>query len=361
MYIRFQNSCTFCVFDDYFEIKSDVYNKTFRFKGFLKPFATQLLEKLRGGIQEALLLQDVSWNGVSYETKTIQLIAFLKDNNFLMPCRNLNDSPPENTLYDRQIRFFNSFENDTFSGTDFNHRLQNSKVVIVGLGAYGSWLALHCARLGIKNIIGIDYDIVELSNLHRQVLYTKDDIGLKKVDACSKVIRSCDEEVHYEGICKKISTEAELIPHLEKADIIFNAFGYYPVEDAHDAISGVITKASILTKTPMLCLSNNWLGPLYIPGKSPCYFCTVTHPKIEPILKKVKKNIRVDKRAFCPILSTTCSLAVFEAVCYLTGIKTPSTLDGLRHINPFAIEESSFLPIGINDYCQFCQLDNRMH
>ena len=95
--------------------------------------------------------------------------------------------------------------------------------------------------MGIKHIVGIDHDVVELSNLHRQVLYTKDDIGLKKAEACSKIVTDSDASVKYEEICKKIESEADLLPYLVDADFIFNAFGYYPVEEAQDAISGFIT------------------------------------------------------------------------------------------------------------------------
>lgn len=355
MFIRFQNSCSYLTHNDFFEIKSDVFNIVYRFKGFTPEFANKLLKTLEHGIEEKMLLDSLSPVSNSEQKNLLKLIEFLKTKKLLIHCQNLSSALPEDTLYDRQIRFFNSFEVDGCEGKDFNDRLQNKKIVIVGLGAYGSWLALHCARLGIKHIVGIDHDIVELSNLHRQILYTKNDIGTPKAIACDRALTASDPGITYEGICKKIESETDLLPYLEDADFVFNAFGYYPEKEATHAISGYITKASILTKTPMLCLSTNWIGPLYIPGKSACYFCAVMQPELELLLKQVKKNPRVDKRAFCPILSITCSFAVLEVVRYLTQINMPSTASGVTSINPFQIGESKFFPVPIKDDCKYCQ------
>lgn len=355
MFIRLQNSCTYTVLSDYFEIRSDVFNKAFRFKGIPPSVTACLLEKLQQGVKEDLLIDILSIRSTPNEAKIIEIVTFLKTKGMLIESDDLSVCPPQDTLYDRQIRFLDSFETNTLNGFDFNKKLQNSKVVIIGLGAYGSWLALHCARLGIQNITGIDHDIVEVSNLHRQVLYMNSDVGISKAEASSKIINATDNSIQYQGICKKIENETDLVPYLEKADLVFNAFGYYPEEEAKDSISGFITKASIITKTPMLCLSTNWMGPLYVPGKSACYFCAVNQATIKILLKKPKKNPRVEKRAFCPILSITCSFAALEAVRYLTGIDAPSTINGLASIDPFFVEKSTFFPIGIDYKCRYCQ------
>src|SRR5262249_481821 len=129
--------------------------------------------------------------------------------------------------------------------------------------------------------------------------------------------------------CKKIENETDLIPFLENTDLVFNAFGYYTENEAIHKIPGFITKACILTKTPMLCLSTSWVGPLYIPKYSACYFCAVKHPELMPIIQRNIKNPRVDKRAFSPILSLSCSLAVLEATRFLSNINQSQLVSGL--------------------------------
>jgi len=354
MYIRFQNSCNYILEESSLEIRSDIFNKIFRFKGLPLNLLEKLTQDLQCGIEEKELFVNLSKEYEVYKSKIEQLLSFLKEKKLIINTSDLSTPAPEDTLYDRQVRFLNSFENSDFSGYQLNEKLQNKKVVIIGLGAYGSWLSLHCSRLGIKNIVGIDHDKVELSNLHRQVIYTRVDIGKNKVDACAELIVASDPSIKYENICKKIINEADLFPFLDNADLVFNAFGYYPANEAESMIPGIITRACIKTRTPMLCLSTNWLGPFYLPDISACYFCAVTKPEIEPILRKVQRNARIDKRALAPIIATTCSLAVIEAVCYLSGINKPGTIDGLKFIDPFNIEKSKFIPVIKDVKCKFC-------
>jgi len=60
-------------------------------------------------------------------------------------------------------------------------KLKRSSVLIVGCGGLGSPIALYLASSGIGHIGLVDYDLVELSNLHRQPIYRNEDIGKPKV------------------------------------------------------------------------------------------------------------------------------------------------------------------------------------
>lgn len=359
MITRIRNSCSFVLFEHHFEIRSDIEGNHFKIKGFTTEEAKIITNYLSMGTEDENIADSLTKLIGGHQKKINSLISFLYKKHLLVnkPLASIN---PQDTLYDRQIRFLDSFETPQLSGEDFNTKMQARKIVIIGLGAYGSWLMLHCARLGIKHLIGIDFDTVELSNLHRQVLYTREDIGQPKVDACKKMISSVDNDIVYEGFNKKIQNENDLLPFLEGVDLIFNAFGYYSEDKAKDDIPGLIAKAGITAQIPTLCLSTSWLGPFFIPAKSPCYFCAINHPDINHVLIRNNKNIRIEKRAFAPILSTTCSLAILEAVQYLSGIASPKTLGGLININPFQIENSQFISISRNINCKYCSSGQRI-
>ena len=69
-------------------------------------------------------------------------------------------------------------------------RLLNAKVLIIGIGGLGCPLLTYLAASGVGTIGIIDHDIIEISNLSRQVLFTKRDIGKKKVVIAKKVIKN---------------------------------------------------------------------------------------------------------------------------------------------------------------------------
>lgn len=67
-------------------------------------------------------------------------------------------------------------------GTDGVSRIKNGSVVIIGCGALGSLAAMYLAGAGVGRVTVVDFDNVDLSNLHRQLFYSESDCGKKKVN-----------------------------------------------------------------------------------------------------------------------------------------------------------------------------------
>ena len=89
-------------------------------------------------------------------------------------------------------------------GKEGQEKLRNSKVAIVGLGRLGSAAALYLTLAGVGYLRLIDQDTVEMSNLHRQVLYSLSDLKLPKVEAAAKRIGEINPEVRVEPIPENI-------------------------------------------------------------------------------------------------------------------------------------------------------------
>ena len=83
-------------------------------------------------------------------------------------------------------------------GEEAQEKLRNTKVCIVGVGALGSCAAELLARAGVGNIRVIDRDIVEVSNLQRQHLFTTEDIGEPKATAIAEHLKKIYPEVNVE-------------------------------------------------------------------------------------------------------------------------------------------------------------------
>lgn len=104
-------------------------------------------------------------------------------------------------------------------GIEGQEKLKNANVIIVGCGALGSPIAMYLAGAGIGHITLADFDTVDISNLHRQVFYKEDQVGLKKIDILKKNMQDLNQKVKISVIDKLVTAKL-----LENLDVKFNIF-----------------------------------------------------------------------------------------------------------------------------------------
>jgi len=83
-------------------------------------------------------------------------------------------------------------------------KLENSCVMVVGLGALGSVVALNLAMMGVGKLILVDFDTVELSNLSKQLLYREEDLGKPKVKIAAKRLNEINSEIKVVALDKDV-------------------------------------------------------------------------------------------------------------------------------------------------------------
>jgi len=98
-------------------------------------------------------------------------------------------------------------------------QLEKLNIMIAGTGGLGTNQALQLQRVGVNRIYLYDYDLVEITNLNRQLCYGKKDIGRPKVEAAAEFLKEFDLETEIVARNEKISM-ATKIP--ENIDIIFD-------------------------------------------------------------------------------------------------------------------------------------------
>jgi len=81
-------------------------------------------------------------------------------------------------------------------GQEGQRKLQDARVLIVGAGGLGSPAAYYLAAAGVGTLGLVDHDVVDLSNLHRQILYRTADVGAAKVHAARKVLEQLNPHVN---------------------------------------------------------------------------------------------------------------------------------------------------------------------
>ena len=107
-------------------------------------------------------------------------------------------------------------------GKELHQSFSSATVAICGLGGLGSNIAIHLARAGIGKLILIDFDRVDITNLHRQQ-YKADQIGMYKTDALTDNLREINPYIELETHTERIAEE-NAVTLLQGVDIICEAF-----------------------------------------------------------------------------------------------------------------------------------------
>ncbi|MCW8348848.1 HesA/MoeB/ThiF family protein [Vibrio sp. ZSDZ65] len=150
-------------------------------------------------------------------------------------------------------------------------RLLSSHVLVIGCGGLGTAASLYLAGAGIGRLVIADQDIVELSNLPRQIAYRQDDVGASKVTALRQQLLARNDDVSIRTV-KTFLSGAQLKLEVSLADIVIDCSDNLPTRHA-------INQACYETKTNLVSgAAIGWNGQLTVFGfasqpSAPCYRC----------------------------------------------------------------------------------------
>ncbi len=92
-------------------------------------------------------------------------------------------------------------------GVEGQEKLVNSKVLCIGAGGLGSPLALYLAAAGVGNLGILDFDVVEFSNLQRQIIHSEMNVGTLKVDSAKERLEELNSDINITTYDKRLSSE----------------------------------------------------------------------------------------------------------------------------------------------------------
>ena len=107
-------------------------------------------------------------------------------------------------------------------GANAVEKLQKATIAVCGLGGLGSNIAISLARAGVGRLILIDFDTVDITNLHRQQ-YKMNQVGIPKAEALLENLKEIAPYVEYEVHQVKVTAE-NAVSLLQEADVICEAF-----------------------------------------------------------------------------------------------------------------------------------------
>jgi molybdopterin/thiamine biosynthesis adenylyltransferase/molybdopterin converting factor small subunit len=173
--------------------------------------------------------------------------------------------PEQVTRYSRHIIMSNV-------GPSGQRKIMSAKVLIVGAGGLGSPVAVYLALAGVGTIGIADFDVVDLSNLQRQILHQNDDIGRLKVVSAKETLNAYNPDV------RVITHEAPLtsdnaLEIISQYDIVVNGADNF-------AARYLVNDACVFLKKPLVdgsILLFDGQATVYLPGKG-CYRCLFPQP-----------------------------------------------------------------------------------
>lgn len=158
-------------------------------------------------------------------------------------------------------------------GVDGQRRLLDARVLVVGAGGLGSPALLYLAAAGVGTIGVIDDDVVEISNLQRQVLHGVGDLGRPKVESAAEAVARLDPAVtveqHQERLTRENATEI-----VGRYDLVLDGADNF-------ATRYLVNDACVLTGTPLVWGSIfRFDGQVTVwnPPHGPCYRCVFPEP-----------------------------------------------------------------------------------
>ena len=236
--------------------------------------------------------------------------------------------------YSRQIML----EEIGFTGME---KLRDSKICVIGVGGIGNPIVTQLTAMGIGKLKIVDRDVIEISNLHRQHLYTENDIGKVKVEVAVERLKGINPTVEIEAVPVSVSKYT--------AESIIKGFDV--VIDALDSIDARYALNDACIKFDIPFIYAGALGMLgsvctILPNKSACLRC------IFPALAEDDMPTCSTEGVHPSILYLVSGVQVSETIKIITG-QQPTLVNKLLYID---LNELSFDKIHVfrQEECPSC-------
>ncbi len=228
--------------------------------------------------------------------------------------------------YDRQLGYFARVSRAR--GQETQRRLLGATVAIIGCGALGSWTAAGLACAGVGRLVLVDDDTIDLSNLNRQILFRRSDVGRPKVDAAREALQAFDPHLEIDPIAQRLKGAADVCRATEGADFIVAT-----ADDPPYAIDRWVNEVAVSRGIPHVSASQFppfvRVGPLIRPGITGCVNCQYVaarrdFPDFDGLVRYREANKRT-ATVLGPLSALVGAILSMDVTHLLTGVATPAT------------------------------------
>jgi adenylyltransferase/sulfurtransferase len=192
-------------------------------------------------------------------------------------------------------------------------KLLNSSVLLLGAGGLGSPAAMYLAAAGVGKIGIVDFDVVDASNLQRQLLHGVDDIGRSKADSAADTLRSLNPDVDVVPIKEHVNSE-NAMRIFEPYDVIIDGTDNFPTRY-------LVNDACVLLGKPYVWGSIyrfDGQASVFWAEHGPCYRCLYPEPPPPGMVPSCAEG-----GVLGVLCATIGSIQVNEAIKVIIGIGEP--------------------------------------
>jgi adenylyltransferase/sulfurtransferase len=244
-----------------------------------------------------------------------------------------------NILSEEELQRYNRHILVKGIGEEGQQKLKKSQVLVVGAGGLGSPVAYYLAAAGIGRLGIIDSDLVEISNLQRQILHSTADKGELKVESARETLSALNPEIEIDTYQKRLRSE-NVESLVTEYDLVINCVDNFETRY-------LVNDICVLTDTPLVeagVLGLEGQITLIIPGEGPCYRCIF--PELS---EKGEVPTAQQEGILGAVAGTIGTLQATEAIKYLLGI-------GKSLLLIYDARELSFREVEIkkNSDCSVC-------
>ncbi len=158
-------------------------------------------------------------------------------------------------------------------GLTGQEKLVNANVLLIGAGGLGSPLAMYLSAAGIGHLGLVDFDKVDHTNLHRQVIHGTENVGMLKVESAKQRIASINPNVKVDTYPTALTSE-NIMDIIKDYDVVIDGTDNFPTRY-------LVNDACVFTKKPNIYGSIfrfEGQATVFHPGQGPCYRCLYPEP-----------------------------------------------------------------------------------
>src|SRR6202162_5896101 len=185
----------------------------------------------------------------------------------------LTETKPEAALSNDEILRYSRHLIMPEVGMEGQQKLKAAKVLCIGAGGLGSPLALYLSAAGVGTLGMVDFDVVDYTNLQRQIIHSTADVGRKKLDSAADKLKAINPFVNVRKIETRLSSENAL-ELFRDFDIIADGTDNFPTRY-------LVNDASVITGKPNVYGSIfrfEGQASVFATREGPCYRCLYPEP-----------------------------------------------------------------------------------